>query len=421
MKLRELRKLDRELSSFLDEMLVGLGRRERCEALRLYLMGLLLDGERKSVQPMAARLAAMPQEAEALRQRMQQAVVGARWADSQLYRRLALKLEEELPGVDSLVLDDTGFKKSGSDSVGVARQYSGTWGRTDNGQVAVSLHLASERGSGMVGMRLYLPKEWTEDLPRCEAAGVPADVGFQPKWRMGLGLLDEALEWGVQRHVVLADAAFGDVPAFRDALEARGLPYLLRVGASHRVWPPGSNPRVPEYQGMGRPPTLPADASGAKPLAISQLARTLKYRRLSWREGTRGRQSSRFAFLRVRMAEGHERRRPPSEEVWLICEWPSGEEAPTKYYVSNLPPGTSHVRLVQLAKRRWRVERDYQELKGEVGLDHFEGRTWNGFHHHAALCALAHGFLSLHRALFPPQLHPMDAATGTAPSPATAH
>jgi SRSO17 transposase len=416
---RELEGLSRELTSFLDEMLQGMGRRERRDALRLYLTGLLLDGERKSVQPMAARLADSAQQAEALRQRLQQAVVMARWGEAEVYRRLACKLAAELPGIDALILDDTGFKKSGSDSVGVARQYSGTWGRTDNGQVAVSLHLAGEEGSGMIGLRLYLPQQWTQDAQRCAAAGVPADVAFAPKWKLGLHLLDQALDWGVRRHVVLGDAAFGDVPAFRDALQARRLPYLLRVGGAHRVWPPGSHPVVPEYPGMGRPPTLPTDASGAKPLAIADVALALRYRKLTWREGSAGQQASYFAFARVRMAEQHERHRPPSDEVWLVCEWPAHEALPTKYYLCNLPPSTSHRRLVQLAKRRWRVERDYQELKGELGLDHYEGRTWNGFHHHAALCALAHGFLCLRRALFPPERHAVDAAPRATPPPAT--
>jgi SRSO17 transposase len=418
MKERELKKLRGELASYLDEMVEGMGRRERREALSLYLTGLLLDGERKSVQPMATRLAESPKEAEAMRQRMQQAVVVADWAESELYRRLALKVDTELPGIDALVVDDTGQKKSGKESVGVARQYSGTWGRTDNGQVAVSLHLAGEKGSAMIGHRLYLPKEWTEDRVRCEAAGVPAGVKFAEKWKLALQLIDEAREAAVREHVVLGDGGFGDIPEFRDGLEERELPYLLRVGSNHLVWPPGAEPRVPEYSGMGRPATRAVDAHGHEPVQIGGLAKTLQYKRVSWREGSRGRQRSGFAAVRVHMAEGHTQGRPPSKECWLLCEWPKEEKEPTKFYVSTLPSNTSLKTLVTFAKRRWRVERDYQELKGEIGLDHFEGRTWRGFHHHAALCALAHGFLSLRRALFPPQPREVDRPRGTARTPA---
>lgn len=418
MKRRELERLRRELASYLEEMFAGIGRRERREALERYLSGLLLDGERKSVQPMAARLVDDPKEAEAMRQRLQQAVAVAAWAESEVYRRLALKVDAEMPEVDALVVDDTGQKKSGTESVGVARQYSGTWGRTDNGQVAVSLHLAGEKGSAMIGMRLYLPREWTGDRARCEAVGVPADVKFAEKWKLALHLIDEALEAGVRKHVVLGDGGFGDIPEFRDGLEERELPYLLRVGSNHLVWPPGAEPRVPEYSGMGRPPTRAVDSHGHEPIQIGEVAKTLQYKWVSWREGSRGKQHSRFAAARVHMAEGHTQGRPHSEECWLLCEWPKEEQVPTKCYVSTLPSNASLKTLVTFAKRRWRVERDYQELKGEIGLDHFEGRTWRGFHHHAALCALAHGFLSLRRALFPPQRREVDRPHGTTRTPA---
>jgi SRSO17 transposase len=373
-------------------------------------MGLLLDGERKSIEAMAGRLVDDVSEVDAMRQRLQQAAVVARWCDAEVFRRLALKLDVELPGVEALVVDDTGFAKKGTHSVGVARQYSGTLGRVDNCQVAVSLHLAGEAGSGCIGMRLYLPDEWTEDRPRMKTVGVPEDVGFEPKWQIALGQVDAALVAGVRKHVVLADAGYGDVGDFRAGLRERGLAYVVGVSGNHVVWPPGSNPEPPARNGAkGRLPTRYQDAANP-PIAIVKLAKKLRYRKVSWREGSRGWQSSRFAAVRIRTAHRHLQCAPPGEEEWLLCEWPEGEKEPTKRWLSTLGPDTSLRALVRSAKLRWRVERDYQDLKGELGLDHYEGRTWRGFHHHATLCALAHGFLALQRALFPPKQEAMDAA-----------
>jgi SRSO17 transposase len=223
----------------------------------------------------------------------------------------------------------------------------------------------------------------------------------------------------VRRHVVLGDAAFGEVTAFRDALAVRGLTYLLRVQGSLVVWPPGTRFTVPARRGpMGRPRTTLRPTGPTSPVTLAALAATLRHRRVTWREGSRGPQASRFAAVRVRLAHRHAEGAGPGPELWLLSEWPRGEIAPTKYYLSSLPVTTPLRTLVRFAKLRWRVERDYQELKGELGLDHFEGRTWNGFHHHVALCAAAHAFLALRRALFPPALDPMDDRR-RAPTPAS--
>ncbi|NPC76481.1 MULTISPECIES: IS701 family transposase [Corallococcus] len=420
----QLRKLDRELAEFLDSMTEGMGRTERRRALDGYLTGLLLDGERKSIEPMAARLVEEPGQTEAMRQRLQQCVSGATWDDAEMRRRLARKLERKLPSLEAFVVDDTGFPKKGVHSVGVARQYSGTLGRTDNCQVAVSLHLAGERGSGCIAMRLYLPEEWTADRGRMRAAGVPPEVGFKRKWELALEELDAALSSGVRQHVVLADAGYGDAREFRDGVRERGLHYLMGVQGTHKVWPPGASPRKPEkVAGKNGRPRTRYMAEGLLPWAIAELALQVpreKFHTVRWREGSRGEQSSRFAAVRVHTAERHVQRVPPSEEVWLLLEWPRGEAHPTKHYLSSLPEDTPVKQLVRLAKLRWRVERDYQEMKGEVGLDHFEGRSWRGFHHHATLCMVAHGFLALHRALFPPEQDAMDAAAGAAAAPTPA-
>lgn len=419
---KQLRKLDRELSEFLDSMTVGMGRTERRRALGGYVTGLLLDGERKSIEPMAARLVEEPDQTEAMRQRLQQCVSGASWDDSEMRRRLAQKLERELPGLEALVIDDTGFAKKGVHSVGVARQYSGTLGRTDNCQVAVSLHLAGDKGSGCIAMRLYLPEEWTADRRRLRAAGVPPEVGFKRKWQLALEQLDEALGWGVRHHVVLADAGYGNCRELRDALRTKGLHFLVGVQGNTNVWPPESKPQAPQRvpHQMGRPRTHYFDASGQCPVLIEQLAAQLPrsaFRRVQWRQGSRGVQSSRFATLRVRTAERKVERSTPSEQVWLLIEWPRGEARPTKYALSSLPEDTPLKELVRLVRLRWRVERDYQEMKGEVGLDHFEGRSWRGFHHHTTLCMVAHGFLALRRALFPPEEDTVDVARSAAAAP----
>lgn len=415
-----LKKLDRELTAFIGDMTIDMGRPERRAAMGHYITGLLLEGERKSVQPMAARLVDDPAQADAMRQRLADCVSLSPWSDSELFRRLALKLDRELPGLETFVIDDTGFPKKGHLSVGVARQYSGTLGRTENCQVAPSLHVAGENGSGCIGLRVYLPEVWTNDRERCEAAGVPTEIVFKTKWQLALELLDQALAWGMPKRTVLADAGYGEVTEFRDALATHDLRYIVGVPGNHLIWPPGSNPQVPRRTGKaGRPRTQARDA-GAQPIKISKLVEGIprtRYKTVSWRAGSRGKMSSKFLFFRVRSAERNTKGRPPSDELWLIAEWPETEKGP-KFHFSDLPASTSAKELIRLAKLRWRVERDYQEMKGELGLDHFEGRSWRGFHHHASLVAVAHGFLALRRALFPPEQSEVDAGNGTAPSSA---
>lgn len=419
---KQMAKLDRELREYLESMTQEMGRPERRQAMSLYMTGLLLDGERKSIEPIAARLVEDVRQVPAMRQRLQQCVVTSPWSDDEMFGRVARKVEREMPGVEALVVDDTGFPKKGKHSVGVQRQYSGTLGRTDNCQVATSLHLAGERGSACIGLRLYLPESWIEDRERCRSVGIPDEVGFLRKWEIALAQIDAALSWDVRKHVVLADAGYGDAAEFRDGLDARELRYLVAVQGGHKVWPPGSQPRPParEPGKRGRPRTQCLDGEH-EPQAIAALADSLPlsaFRKVTWRQGSRGRMSSRFAFLRVHAAERHAKHRPPSDEQWLICEWPRDEKKPTKFYLSTLAATTSHRELVRFAKLRWRVERDYQELKQEIGLDHFEGRMWRGFHHHAALCAVAHAFLALRRALSPPEPDAVDDPR-SAPSPAT--
>jgi SRSO17 transposase len=396
--------MDVELTAYLQSLSFGLGREERREAMGDYVTGLLLDGERKSMQPISQRLVQTPAEAEAMRQHLQQCVCIANWSDEEMSRRVALKAEQELPDVAAFVMDDTGIPKKGKESVGVARQYSGTLGRTENCQVLVSLHLGGEQGSVCINRRLYLPEDWTNDRARCRRAGVPEDVAFKTKWRIGLDLLDKALEWGLKPRPVLADCGYGDCCEFRRELTHRGLSYAVGVSGAHLVWPPWANPKPPQQTGRGRPRTR-YTAGNCHPISMLELAKRMRvgFRQVTWRDGSKGPMSSRFLITRVRPAENHYQGKPPAEEQWLICEWPEGEKEPAKFVLCTLPVRTSKRALVRLARTRWRVERDYEDLKGEVGLDHFEGRGWRGFHHHATLCAAAHAFLVLRQVTHPPQ------------------
>ena len=416
MKPRELKRLDQELTAYTGSLIQGMGRPERRQAMADYVTGLLLDGDRKSIEPMAGRLVDDVAEIQAMRQRLQQCVTVSPWSDEEMLRRLARKMDAELPGLEALVVDDTGFPKKGSHSVGVQRQYSGTMGRKDNCQIAVSLHLAGERGSACIGMQLYLPESWTSDRERCRGVGVPDDIPFQKKWEISLSQIDAAMRWGLARRVVLADAGYGDVTEYRDGLVARGLDYVVGIQGSLVLWPPGAAPIPP-------PPARPAGRGGKapcrwktgeqKPLPALELATSrgrTACRTVSWREGSRGRQKSSFGAVRVRSAHHHLQGAPPGDEQWLLYEWPADQKEPTKLWLATIPASSSVKTLVRLAKLRWRVERDYQEMKQEIGLDHFEGRGWRGFHHHATLCAAAHGFLALRRALFPPEPDSLDPA-----------
>lgn len=407
---KQLEKVDKQLTEFLDYITDGMGRPERREAMSLYLTGLLLSGGRKTAVGMGRRLAKCDSELESMRQRLQQCVSISKWADEEVRRRLALLFEKQLKP-EAFIVDDTGFPKKGKLSVGVKRQYSGTLGRTDNCQVAPSLHVANNDSSGCIGMRLYLPQEWASDPERRKTAGVPDDVEFRKKWEIAVELLDDALRWGLPPRVLLADSGFGDVPDFRDALDERLCPYVVGIGGEHSTWPPGSRPRKPKHSGTaGRPRTRYVDGD-RRPVAISEVGKKLDYRKVTVVASNGKKKSGRFAFTRVHLAEGHTKGRAPSEELWLICEWRAARRE-HRYYVSNLPPTTSKRELVRLIKLRWRIERDYQEMKQEIGLDHFEGRTWRGFHHHVTLCTVAHGFLAIQRQLFPPEDLPLDTPDG---------
>jgi SRSO17 transposase len=390
--------------------LVGcLAHKDREDPFRHYCAGLLLPGERKSVEPMAARLC--PWAVSAKHQSLLHFVGQSPWSSEALLRAVRgsmLPTLSQRGGVQAWIVDDTSFPKKGEHSVGVARQYSGQLGKQDNCQVAVSVSLASAEASLPVAWRLYLPKAWAADAGRRRKAKVPATVRFRTKPRIALDEIAAlSADADVPRGVVLADSGYGSDTAFRVGLADLGLDYVLGIASTTSVWAPGTGPLPPKpWDGRGRPARRLRRGPGHRPVSVKHLANSLEpsaWQQISWREGTTAEPLvSRFAALRLRPADKDQTRSTPWPEAWLLVEWPEGEPEPTKYWLSNLPPETSLQRLVELAKLRWLIERDYRELKQELGLGHYEGRGWPGFHHHAALAVAAYGFLLKERLAIPP-------------------
>ena len=395
--------------AYVEQLTAALGHQDRHGPLRDYVTGLCLPGERKSIEPMAARVD--PRHVRARHQSMHHFIANAGWDDGavlRVARETMLAALERHGSVAAWIVDDTGIPKKGTHSVGVARQYCGVLGKQDNCQVAVSVSVAHERASLPVAYRLYLPETWARDRRRCRAAGVPETVAFRAKWQIALEQITRLTSEGVPAAPVVADAGYGVVTAFRDALTAQAIPYIVGISTETTVWPPGQTPLPPQkYRGRGRPPALVRRTRRHRPLSVAAVAQQLPasgWHTVTWRQGPRGAMRSRFGAVRVRPAHRDESRSTPRHEEWLLIEWPRTEAAPIKYWLSTLPATATCAQLVELAMLRWRIERDYQELKDELGLDHFEGRGWRGFHHHASLCIAAYAFLAAERlAHFPPE------------------
>jgi len=389
MTANQIAKCRQRLECFLVDLLEPMGRSERRQWGEVYVRGLLQDGERKSIEPMAARLW------DGNVQAMQQFVGQSPWPWEEVWQRLGRRMTAELEPDSAWVVDDTGFPKQGLDSVGVARQYSGTLGKTGNCQVAVSLHHVGEQGNAVLGWRLYLPESWAQDQERRKAAGVPEEVVFQRKWELALELIDQARSWGLADRIVLADGGYGESTEFRDGLEARDLRYVVGLGPNVGVWTKPPKMKIPEYCGRGAPPKKHAYGD-QRPIAVKDVALKAKgWKKVRWREGSKGWLESRFLSLRVQPSHGFVDGDPPHKEIWLLVEWPEAEKEPTKYFFCDLPASYTLRRLVRIAKCRWKIEQDYHQLKEELGLDHYEGRSWKGWHHHVTLVMLAHSFLTL--------------------------
>src|SRR3954451_22942670 len=361
----------------MDGLAITAGHEDRQGPLKNYCKGLLLPGERKSIEPMAARL--NPSNVQATRQSLHHLVAKAAWSDQALLyhvRHQVLPAMKKNGPVVAWIVDDTSFPKKGKHSVGVTRQYCGQVGKQENCRVAVSLSVATWSSSLPVEYRLYLPKEWAEDAERREKTEVPEEVEFQTKPAIALDQVRAAVAANLDRGVVLADAAYGINTEFRDGLTELNLQYVVGVQSSMTVWQPGQEPLPAKPRGtMGRPPRLLQRSTDHQPVSVKELALSLPpaaFKKVTWREVTERKLQSRFAAVRIRPAHRDYKRAEPRSEEWLLMEWPKGEAEPAKYWVSTLPPETKLKELVKMAKHRWIIERDYQELKQELGLGHFE-------------------------------------------------
>jgi SRSO17 transposase len=394
----------------MDWLAQAVGHADRKVPLRKYCTGLLLDGERKSVEPMAARLA--PEQAQSMHESLHHFVAQSRWSDDELLgqvRNYVLPAMQKRGAVRAWVVDETSFVKKGTHSVGVARQYCGRLGKKENCQVAVSLSVATASGSLPIAWRLYLSEEWADNVARRKEVDVPQQVRFQTKPQIALAQIQQAVEDGVSPGVVLADEVYGSNRAFREGVADLKLEYSLAVRSTTTVWALDRQPLPPpSWKGKGKRATRQRRDQEHQPITVKQLAQELpepNWREVAWRQGSQEARRSRFAALRVRPAYGDDRKGSLQPQQWLLLEWPAGAAEPSGYWFARLPENISLKRLVGISKHRWVIERDYEELKQELGLGHYEGRNWRGFHHHATLCIAAYGFLVAERSRFSPSAH----------------
>ncbi len=394
-----------EFADYLKDLCSVLGHKNRHESFKGYCSALMLPIERKSVEPLAAHID--PENVRSRHQSLHHFVADAPWSDRKLLDRVTEKVVEAAGTQDQWywIIDDTGMPKKGTHSVGVSHQYCGQLGKQSNCQVSVSVSMATESFSLPIDYRLYLPTSWTDDPERCADVGVPEDVEFRTKQQIALKQLEHCCERSVPTGIVAADSAYGSDTAFRDGLDALGLHYAVAIRSNTLVWPPGIKPRAPgRYKGTGRKPTRQQIVKGKEPQQVEDLAHALddkQWRKITWSEGSSEKMSSTFAFVRVRVAPKNHLSKELREEQWLVIEWPENAEEPANYWLSNLPQTCTKKQIVKSAKIRWRIERDYQELKQELGLNHYEGRNWRGYHHHASLCIAAYGFLIIQRLNYP--------------------
>jgi SRSO17 transposase len=397
----------KRFAAYLDRLALAAEHADRATPLKSYCTGLLLPGERKSVEPMAARL--YPDNVRQAHQSMHHIVADAAWSDEDMLeavRAYVLPAMQEKGPIVAWIVDDTGLVKKGTHSVGVTRQYCGQVGKQENCRVAVSLSVSTEKASLPIAWRLYLPEGWAQDKKRRKKVGVPEPLRFQTKPAIALEQIREAVRRGIPVGVVLADAGYGTDTQFREELTDLELRYVVGIMSSVTVWKPGEGPLpAAAWKGKGRPTKYLRRSRSHAPVTVKDLAFALPpeaWEKVRWREGTRNQLQSRFAAVRVRPAHRDFERSEPYPEQWLLIEWPSEEAEPTKYWLSTLSTETKLRDLVHLAKHRWIIERDYEELKQELGLGHYEGRGWRGFHHHATLCIAAYGFLVAERSRFSP-------------------
>ena len=407
MDLQSIDGSEARFEAYVEGLVSVIGHKDRAGPLRDYCVGLIMPGERKSVEPMAALTA--PAGTAAQHQSVLHFVGQSPWRDEPVLSKvseMARPAIERHEPIVAWIVDDTAFPKKGEHSVGVAHQYCGQLGKPENCQVAVSLSIANHHASLPVAYRLYLPEEWAADKRRRRKTGVPKEICFKTKPEIALEQIEAACKAGLPRGVVLMDAGYGNKTDLRSSVSALGLTYVAGTAPTTTVWAPDTGPLAPKkWSGRGRPAKRLRRNSKHQPISVKELALSLPkraWREIEWREGSAESLSSRFARVRVRVAHQDYKLTKPRLEEWLLIEWPKEQDEPTKYWLSTLPANIILPHLVDIAKLRWRIERDYEELKQEVGLGHFEGRSWRGFHHHGTLCIAAYGFLVSERETIPP-------------------
>ncbi|MDJ0765748.1 MAG: IS701 family transposase [Myxococcota bacterium] len=397
------------LDAFLTSHLEGLENEQRVEALAWYCQGLGFEVEAKTAFGLASVMD--PGSVQGTRQRMQRALQRGRFSHETIFSRLQETVFES-GQIQAYCIDDTGIAKKGELSVGVQRQYSGTLGKVGNCQVVVSLHGVSDSFGACLGLQLYLPESWSTDAERRRKANIPEETKFERKWEIALRLLCAARDNGGPTLPVLADAGYGDSREFRENPNRLGLKYVVGVSSQTTVWRPGTQVEIVNKAGRGRPRKRAEAIDGSEPVLVEVLANELlqagKFKKIVWRMGTKGPLEAEFAALRVRSAERRTKKSPPSEEQWFIIE--REKDGHFKYYFSSMSPRASLKSIVRLAKMRWHIERDYQNMKQELGFDRYEGRSWGGLHRHLAMVALMHAFIALHLEVFSPseQVEDMD-------------
>jgi SRSO17 transposase len=402
------------LDAYIDRLSGALGHADRIFPFRSYLIGTMLPGKRKSIEPMSARLD--PENVPRMHQKLQHFIATSPWQDDAVLARVreeVIPRMQEREAIQAWIVDDSGMPKKGKLSVGVAHQYCGQLGKQANCQVAVSLSIANSFASLPVAYQLYMPQAWFDDehADKREKCKLPVDIAFHTKPQIALQQISEALEADVPRGVVLADAAYGNDTAFRTGLTALAAQYSLNIQETTTAWPDGQAPLKPPRRKSkrGRKPIRIRRTLRRHPVRVRDIAHALPesaFKRISWREGTAKPLTSRFAATRVRPASRDTALSAPREYEWLLIEWPKDENAPTKYWLSTMSEETSLVDLVTTSMLRWRIERDYQNLKQELGLGQYEGRSWQGFHHHATVCIAAYGFLLITQGGFSPWCSP---------------
>lgn len=385
-------------NTYLDEIGTLLRDKRQRASFAIYSAGLLSDGERKSMEPIAARAIADPELVPAMHQKLIHFTTSAAWKDApirQMAARYAIGEMERTEVISTWIIDDTGFLKQGRHSPGVQRQYTGSAGKRANCQIGVSLVLANSHADIPVDFKLYIPQSWADDRDRCNDAHIPDDVGYSPKWQLALDMIESALDADLPRGVVLGDSGYGHTYAFRDKLDSLGLKYAVDVKSTTVVRRVGRGGRL------------------GKPMSVKKLGRRLKskFKKSTWREGTKVSLQSRFTRVRVVVGSDDYKDRQPQ---WLLIEWPPNEDGPDHFVLSTLPKSMSLKKMLNIVKSRWRIERSYEDLKGQLGLDHYEGRSFIGWHHHVTVALVCYAFLVAERARDFFLSHP-DASTQSAP------